>query len=250
MLVFPAVDIAKGRCVRLLQGKPERETVYYQSPVAAALHWQEQGAECLHVVDLDGALAGGGVNAEPVQEILDGVAMPVQVAGGLRTEEALRLALDAGASRVVVGTQAARDPAWAVEVCRRLPDRVVVAVDALEGRVAVEGWQELLAMGPAELAQRLAEGPPAAFLYTDVSRDGMFTRPNFEGVEDLMKAVEVPVIASGGVAELEDIRRLGECGADAVIIGKALYDGRFTLSEALDAASGYATRLSSAPDGE
>ena len=252
MLVVPAVDIARGRCVRLLQGRPEDEVVYYERPADAALHWQEQGALALHVVDLDGALARGGASAErtnaaPVQEILQRAQVPVQVAGGLRSAEAVRAVLEAGAARAVVGTQAVRDPDWAVALCGELPGRIVIAVDAREGRVAVAGWQELAEVGPVELARRLSEGRPAAFLYTDVSRDGTLTRPHFEGVERLLAAVDVPVIASGGVADLADLVRLGECGADAVIIGKALYERKFTLAQALEVAARYASRLAPAP---
>lgn len=249
MLIYPAVDIAKGRCVRLLQGKPDKEKVYYQSPAQAALHWQGLGAQALHVVDLDGALAGDRRNAEPVQEILDRTVIPVQVAGGLRSREAMQRILSAGAARAVVGTRAVREPDWAVQLCEELPGRIVVAVDALEGQVAVEGWRELVGVSPVDLATRLAEGRPAAFLYTDVSRDGMLTRPNFRAIEELLGAVEVPVIASGGVASLEDIRRLGESGADAVIVGKALYEERFSLPEALAIAARYPSRLTPAPAG-
>ena len=261
MLVFPAVDISRGRCVRLLQGRPADETVYFERPADAARHWQDAGARALHVVDLDGALAGATQNAAPVQEILGSVRMPVQLAGGLRSTEAVERVLAAGAARAVVGTQAVRDPDWAAELCRALPGRIVIAVDAREGRVAIEGWQELAEVGPVELAKRLSPGGraaasgataasgPAAFLYTDVSRDGMLTRPHFEGVERLLAATEVPVIASGGVASVEDVERLGECGADAVIIGKALYEKRFTLAQALEAAGRYPSRLSPAPQG-
>jgi len=247
MLVYPAVDIAKGRCVRLLQGRPEDETVYWESPADAARHWQEAGAQALHVVDLDGALARDS-NPGPVQEILAGLTIPVEVAGGLRDAGAVRRVLRAGAARAVVGTMAARDPEWAVELCRELPDRVVIAVDAREGRVAVEGWQELADVGPVELARRLAEGRPAAFLYTDVTRDGMLTRPHFEGVAELLDSVDVPVIASGGVASVDDVRRLGECGADAVIIGKALYEGIVELPKLIEAASEFPSRLRPAPE--
>ncbi|MCK4283062.1 MAG: 1-(5-phosphoribosyl)-5-[(5-phosphoribosylamino)methylideneamino]imidazole-4-carboxamide isomerase [Candidatus Brocadiae bacterium] len=261
MLIYPAVDIARGRCVRLLQGKPERETVYYERPAEAARHWEQLGAEVLHVVDLDGALtaamggaadAGGAAgrsdspNVGVVREILAEVDIPVQVAGGLRTTEAVRRVLEGGAARAVLGTRAVKDPEWAGRLCKELPERIVIAVDALEGRVAVEGWQEFIGTGPVELARRLAEDGPAAFLYTDVSRDGMLSRPNFEAVEALLAAVGIPVIASGGVASLDDIRRLGECGADAVIVGKALYEERFALREALDVACAYASRLSPA----
>lgn len=247
MLIFPAVDIVGGRCVRLLQGDPGRETVYSDSPAEAALRWQELGAEVLHVVDLDGALSGGGQNVAVVREIIEQACLPVQVAGGLRTAQVVRSILQAGATRAVVGTRAAADPDWAAELCRSLPDRVVIAVDAREGRVAVEGWRRETDTTPVELAGRLAEGRPAAFLYTDVTRDGMLTRPHFQGVEALLQAVDVPVIASGGVAGLDDVRRLGECGADAVIIGKALYENRFELGEALEIASGYPSRLTAAP---
>ncbi len=247
MLVYPAVDIARGRCVRLLQGEPERETVYYRDPAEAAAHWEALGAKALHVVDLDGALAGGGRNAGPIKEILERVGIPVQVAGGLRTAEAVRRVLDAGAARAVVGTRAAKEPEWAVELCRELPGRVVIAVDAREGRVAVEGWREVAETSPVQLAQRLAEGGPAAFLYTDVARDGMLSRPNFDGVAKLLEAVAVPVIASGGVASLEDIQRLGECGADAVIVGKALYEGVIELPDVLAAAGEYPSRLEPRP---
>jgi phosphoribosylformimino-5-aminoimidazole carboxamide ribotide isomerase len=142
-----------------------------------------------------------------------------------------------------VGTRAVRDPDWAVALCRDLPGRIVIALDALEGRVAVEGWQDFVPKGPVELAKRLAEGPPAAFLYTDVSRDGMLTQPNYRGVEEMRAGVDVPIIASGGVSSVHDIRMLGACGADAVIVGKALYEEEFTLPEALAMAKRYASRL-------
>jgi phosphoribosylformimino-5-aminoimidazole carboxamide ribotide isomerase len=250
MLVYPAVDIAAGKCVRLLQGRPDEMTVYYERPAEAALHWQRLGAQALHVVDLDAALGrapGGQGNVGAVQEILDAVRLPVQVAGGLRSETAVERALNAGAARAVVGTRAVRDPDWAVALCRRWPDRIVIALDAREGRVAVEGWQELVEAGPVELARRLEEARPAALLYTDVARDGMLSRPNFQATGELLRAVRTPVIASGGVASLEDVRRLGECGADAVVIGKALYEGRVALPEAIEVASGYPSRLSPEP---
>jgi phosphoribosylformimino-5-aminoimidazole carboxamide ribotide isomerase len=147
-----------------------------------------------------------------------------------------------------VGTRAVRDPGWAADLCRRLPGRIVIAVEALEGRVAIEGWQEVISEEPVELARRLAEGGPAAFLYTDVSRDGMLTHPNFQGVEALRKAVDIPIIASGGVTSTHDIRMLGACGADAVIVGKAFYEGLLSLADALAAASRYPSRLSAAPE--
>jgi phosphoribosylformimino-5-aminoimidazole carboxamide ribotide isomerase len=245
------VDIARGRCVRLLQGDPGREKVYYDDPCEAALHWQELGAEALHVVDLDGALGRGEPTADdvagPVARLLAAARLPVQVAGGLRSGRAVRAALAAGAARAVVGTRAVKDLDWAGRLCDELPGRIVIALDARAGRVAVEGWQDVVAEGPVELARRLAAAGPAAFLYTDVSRDGMLSRPHFEGVVELLNAVPTPVMASGGVASLDDIRALGECGADAVVVGKALYEGRFTLPEALEAAAPFASRLRPAP---
>jgi len=247
MLLYPTVDIAGGRCVRLDQGRPERETVYYEDPLDAALRWQGEGAEAIHVVDLDAALGEGRPNAGVVARILDGATVPVHVAGGLRDEQAVRAALAAGAARVVVGTRAVREPEWAAGLCCEHRGRVVIALDARQGRVAVEGWRRVVGVGPAELARRLAEAGPAAFLYTDVARDGMLSRPNFAGVEQLLDAVRVPIIAAGGVASLEDLRRLGECGADAVVVGKALYEGVFSLAEALEVCSAYPSRLPARP---
>ncbi len=256
MIVFPAVDLKGGRCVRLRQGRPEESNQYYEKPLDAALHWQELGAEALHVVDLDGAL---GRADEPVRtpaaqnrrcigEILHALAIPVQVGGGLRSLEDVEDILAAGAARAIIGTRAATSPEWAVQLCGRFPGRIVIALDALEGRIAIRGWQEGTDLSVQQLARRLAEGAPAAFLYTDISRDGMLTRPHFEGVKSLLGATSVPVIASGGVSSLEDIRRLGECGADAVIVGKALYENRLTLPEAIAVGSAFGSRLSVRPE--
>ena len=248
MVVFPAVDIKGGKCVRLLQGRPEAGKEYYAEPQEAALHWQEEGARALHVVDLDGALSESGENARCVLDILQELSIPVQVGGGLRSREDVERILEAGAARAVVGTRAATEPDWAVELCRALPGRIVIAVDARDGNIAIKGWQESTGVSVEELASRLEEGLPAAFLYTDVSRDGMLSRPHFEGVEALLHATCVPVIASGGVSSLDDIRRLGECGADAVIVGKALYENRFALAEAMEAGQAFSSRLSARPD--
>ena len=249
MIVFPAVDIKGGRCVRLLQGRPDTSKTYFGEPRQAALHWQALGAVALHVVDLDGALSESGENRQCVLDILQAVSVPVQVGGGLRSVEDVEDLLKAGAARCIVGTRAAVEPLWAVELCRRLPGRIVIALDALHGEVAIRGWQEGAGVSVGELARRLAGGPPAAFLYTDVSRDGMLTRPHFEGVELLVVATPVPVIASSGVSSAHDIRRLGECGADAVVVGKALYEGRLSLAEAQEAARPFGSRLAVSPAG-
>ena len=247
MLIIPAVDIKGGRCVRLVQGRPEKSKTYYDEPLDAARHWERLGAVALHVVDLDGALAQSSANRQCVVDILSSLAIPVQVGGGLRVEETVAEILKAGAARVVVGTRAVVEPEWAALLCRQMPERIVIALDARKGRVTIKGWQEETALSVVELARRLEEGRPAAFLYTDVSRDGMLTRPHFDGVKELVGATAVPVIASGGVSSVEDVQRLGECGADAVIVGKALYEGRIELTEVLEAARAFPSRMRERP---
>ena len=249
MIVFPAVDIKDGRCVRLLQGRPETSKTYFEDPRRAVLHWQELGARALHLVDLDGALSENSQNRQCILELLRMVRVPVQVGGGVRSAEDVEGLLEAGAARCIIGTRAATEPQWAVELSRRLPSRIVIALDALHGEVAIRGWQEGAGMSVGELARRLAGALPAAFLYTDVSRDGMLGRPHFKGVELLVAATPVPVIASGGVSCAEDIRRLGECGADGVVVGKALYEGRLSLPDALAAARPFRSRLAPSPTG-
>jgi len=250
MIVFPAVDIRGGRCVRLLQGRPEASKQYYAEPLQAALHWQGLGARALHVVDLDAALSESAESRPHVERILARIELPVEVGGGLRCDGDVDRVLGAGAARAVVGTRAAVEPDWAVALCRRLPGRVVIALDAREGEIAIEGWRQGAGVRVEELARRLEEGHPAAFLYTDVTRDGMLTRPHFEGVESLLHVSAVPIIASGGVSELEDLQRLGECGADAVIVGKALYENRFGLAQALEVADRFGSRLAPRPDAD
>ena len=247
MLVFPAVDIRGGRCVRLDQGRADAEKVYYERPLDAALHWQQLGAEALHVVNLDGAFGSAGANAECIRRVLGTLSIPVQAGGGLRSEQDVELLLHQGAARAVVGTRAATEPRWATDLCRRFPDRIVVALDARDGKVAIKGWLETSGLSVLELARTLADGPPAAFLYTDISRDGMMSRPNFDAVARLVEGTNVPVIASGGVASVADIAGLGECGAHAVIVGKAFYEGRLTLPDAIEAASAYPSRLAPRP---
>ncbi len=248
MIIFPAVDIQDGHCVRLLKGEPESAQKYYDDPSQAAQHWADQGAEALHVVDLDGALHENNENRAPAERIIQSVDIPVEIGGGLRSAEAIRTILDAGAARAVIGTRAATEPEWAVDMCQAHPDRIVIALDARDGVVTIKGWQESANVTVQELAQQLAAGPPAAFLYTDVDRDGMLTHPNFDRVERLIEVTNIPVIASGGVSSLEDIQRLGECGADAVITGKALYEERFDLNAALEIAAQFESRLSPAPE--
>lgn len=238
-LVIPAVDIRNGRCVRLVRGVPEEETVFAEDPVEVARNWEDGGAPMLHVVDLDGAFEGRPVNADVVERIIGRVSVPVEIGGGVRTrEDALRY-LDAGAARVVTGTRALTDQSWLEEQAEALGDRLVVGLDVKDGLVAVSGWTESGALEPVDAVKMIESAGVKRIIYTDVSRDGTLERPNFDGVESVASAASIPVIASGGVSGIEDIRRLAGLrgvGVEGVIVGMALYRRRFTLQEALGAA--------------
>lgn len=243
MIVFPAVDVKDGRCVRLEKGRPDTARQYYNEPWVAAAHWQESGATWLHVVDLDGALSGNNTNSGAIKKLIQETEINIQIGGGIRSETAITEALKAGVKRVVIGTQAVKDPQWTIEQCISHPGEVVVALDAVKGRVSVEGWRQSTETKVEELAQVLEEGRPAAFLYTDVERDGMLSHPHFSGIKNLLQVTDIPVIASGGVSSLEDIQKLGACGADGVITGKALYEEKFCLQDAIAIANKFQSRL-------
>jgi phosphoribosylformimino-5-aminoimidazole carboxamide ribotide isomerase len=236
MIVIPAVDIRGGRCVRLQQGDPARETVFEQDPVAAARRWSDAGAELIHVVDLDGALDGVSVNAATIEAI--GAALPgrVQVGGGIRAVETAERYLAAGVRRVVVGTRAAEDAPWLRETCAALPGRVCVGIDARDGFVAVRGWQEITRRRAADLLAEVEAAGAAAVIYTDIARDGMLSGPNVEATRRLAEAATVPVIASGGVSRAADVRALRPLGLEGVIVGRALYGGCLTFEDARQAA--------------
>lgn len=229
MLVIPAIDLRDGRAVRLMQGDYARETVYGDDPVEVARRWSEAGAEIVHVVDLDGAQSGRPEQLELIRSIA-GV-MPVQVGGGQRTEADVGQALRAGARRVVVGT-AALDLDLVTALVVEYGDRLVVALDTRSGVVATEGWTRDSERTLIELAEQLIEIGVQRFLHTDVERDGTLTEPNFDSLRQLI-ALGVPVVASGGVSSLDDIERVRDLGAEAVIVGRALYEGTFTLPEAI-----------------
>lgn len=235
MEVIPAVDLRGGRCVRLVQGDYEREISYSDDPVAVAERWGEQGAPRLHVVDLDGAREGRPVNGDAVRAIIEAVSVPVQVAGGVRDLDAVARWLAAGADRVVLGTAVLRDPELAAEACRRHGERIVVSIDARDGIVAAEGWREATDLRADELLRRLAELGVQRFVYTDIARDGTLTSPNFEVIEALLRVTDAKLIAAGGVAEVAHLVRLAELGVEGAIVGRALYDGRVALPEALAA---------------
>ena len=237
MIVIPAVDLRDGRCVRLREGRADAETVFSDDPVAMATRWAALGGARLHVVDLDGAFAGAPRQAVLVAKIVAAVApVPVEAGGGLRDVAAVEAMLETGARWAVVGTRAVLDPAFLADICRRHPGRIIVAVDARGDRVAVKGWTETTPLGVAEAGCRALDAGAAALLYTDVSRDGTEQGPNVKDTAALARAVALPVLASGGVGTLDDIRRLaGLPGVAGVVVGRALYTGAVTLPDAIAA---------------
>ena len=238
MEVIPAIDLKSGRCVRLYQGDYQRETVYSDDPVSVALSWQQQGAPRLHLVDLDGAAQGKPAHLTIITQIIQRLSIPVQVGGGIRNEETAQTLMATGADRVVIGTAAVEQPSLVAALCQKHGGgRVVVAVDAREGQVAIKGWTEQSSISALELAQRMSWLGVTRFLYTDISRDGTLTEPNFDANAALVRNTGMAVLASGGVTSLEHIRLLGGTGVEGVILGRALYDGTITLPEALAAAA-------------
>lgn len=237
MIVIPAIDLLAGRAVRLVEGQRDRATVFRERPEELVAEWAAAGATRLHVVDLDGAFAGGRRHADVIARMCASSPMPVEVGGGLRDEAGARAVLDAGARWIVLGTAAIKDPALVERLCRAFPGRVIVAVDAKDGLVAVEGWVETSTVTAVELGRQAAAWGAAALLYTDVARDGTGRGPNVLATAALAAAVDCEVIASGGVASLDHIRTLAAAGVPAVVVGRALYDRRFTLAEALEAAA-------------
>ncbi len=236
MLIWPAIDLRGGKCVRLRQGDYEQETVFGEDPVAMARSWIDQGAERLHLVDLDGARDGHRANRAALQAILAEVDVPCQVGGGIRDSAAIADLVKLGVSRLVVGTQAIKDPDWFRRMARQFPDRMVLGIDARNGLVATDGWREVSQMEATELARQFADEPLAALVYTDIARDGMLAGPNLEAMDEMRRSSPLEVVASGGVTTVEDIRQLARIGMGGCIVGRALYEGRIRLSEALEAA--------------
>ncbi|MBV2187409.1 MAG: 1-(5-phosphoribosyl)-5-[(5-phosphoribosylamino)methylideneamino]imidazole-4-carboxamide isomerase [Rhizobium sp.] len=236
MILFPAIDLKDGQCVRLKLGDMEQATVYNTDPGAQAKAFEDQGFEWLHVVDLNGAFAGESVNGAAVDAILKATKNPVQLGGGIRSLEHISNWLDRGLSRVILGTIAVRDPALVIEACRQFPGKIAVGIDAKGGKVAVEGWAEASELGVIELAKKFEGAGVSAIIYTDIDRDGILTGINWESTLSLADAVSIPVIASGGLASMDDIRRMLEPDAaklEGAITGRALYDGRIDPAEAL-----------------
>jgi len=236
VILFPAIDLKDGQCVRLKLGDMNQATVFNASPAAQAKSFEDQGFEYLHVVDLNGAFAGESVNGAAVESIVHAVSFPVQLGGGIRTLAHIESWLGKGLARVILGTVAVRDPALVREAARKFPGQVAVGIDARGGRVAVEGWAETSELSVVELAHRFEGAGVSAIIYTDIDRDGILTGINWDATLELARAVSIPVIASGGLASMDDIRRMTAPDAqvlEGAISGRALYDGRIDSREAL-----------------
>jgi phosphoribosylformimino-5-aminoimidazole carboxamide ribotide isomerase len=236
VILFPAIDIKDGQCVRLEQGDMARVTVFEHNPAAQARLFENEGFEYLHIVDLDGAFAGKPINAPAVEQIVKSVGIPVQLGGGIRDRATIEAWLGKGVARVIIGTAAVRDPALVKEAAKAFPGRVAVGLDARDGKVAVEGWAKTSELAALEIACRFEDAGVAAIVYTDIARDGMLKGLNLDATIALADALSIPVIASGGFASLDDVRALLAARAQKLagaIVGRALYDGRLDAAEAL-----------------
>jgi len=237
MVIYPAIDLLGGQCVRLQQGDYARVTVYSADPVAMARQWVAQGAQRLHLVDLDGAKAGKPVNGAVIEAICNAVDVPVQLGGGIRTDDHLLDVYSWGVQWAVLGTKALRDPAWVRSSAFRFPNQIVLGLDARDGFVATEGWLATSTTKATDLVKQVDEAPLYAVVYTDIAKDGMMAGPNFEQLTEMRASTEVPVVASGGVSTLAHVQQLRASGTYAAIVGRALYDGTVTLKELLAAAT-------------
>lgn len=243
MIVIPAIDLKEGKCVRLEQGLMEKDTVFNDNPGAQARAWQDQGAELLHIVDLDGAFAGKPKNKGAIENILKAITIPSQLGGGIRDLATIEAYLTLGLSRVIIGTAAQRNPELVRDACAMFPGRIVVGIDAKNGMVAVQGWAEVTGITAVELARKFEDFGVSAIIYTDIARDGMLMGPNLEATKSLAESVTIPIIASGGVSSLKDIENLMAIeysGISGVITGKAVYTGAIKLSEAIALTKGKA----------
>ncbi len=233
MQIWPAIDLRGGKCVRLEQGDYRRETVFGDDPAAMARHWVDQGGEFLHLVDLDGARGGRVENWASLEAILSAVSVPCELGGGIRDETTIAGLLDLGMHRLVIGTLALKQPDWFRQMCRKFPHRLALGLDARAGMVATEGWRETSRVSAIELARDFAGEPIAAIIYTDVDTDGMLGGPNLSALGEIQRAVDLPVIASGGITTADDITRLAALPVAGCIIGRALYEGTLSLADAL-----------------
>lgn len=239
MIIIPAVDIKKGRCVRLFQGRMDKETVFSDNPAAMAKRWEDEGAEIIHVIDLDGAIKKSPQNLNSISNIIDSVNAHIQVGGGIRDKKTVGLLLDLGAERVIIGTEAIKNPNFVKDACKTFPGRIIVGIDARNGFVAIEGWTKTTKIKAVDLAKQFEDCGVAVINFTDIHRDGMQTGPNIVETRRLAEAVSIPVVASGGVSTIEDIKNLlplKEVGVVGIITGRALYSGSLNLKEAIEIA--------------
>ncbi len=233
MFLYPAIDLLGGRCVRLRQGDYSRETVFSDDPAAVARRWVEQGADRIHVVDLDGAKAGKPVNGEVIRRIVMSAEVPVQLGGGIRSDADLDAVFSWGVRWAVLGSKALKDPAWLLAAAHKHPGRIVLGLDAKDGYVATEGWLDVSRVKAVDLARRVQDAPLAAVVSTDIATDGMMAGPNFAALAELKAAISLPVIASGGISSADDVLRLAQAGLPGAIIGRALYEGAIDLASVL-----------------
>ncbi|MHB8204720.1 MAG: 1-(5-phosphoribosyl)-5-[(5-phosphoribosylamino)methylideneamino]imidazole-4-carboxamide isomerase [Desulfomonilaceae bacterium] len=236
MIIIPAIDLKAGKCVRLRQGRMELSTVFNDNPVDQAMTWENLGAKRIHIVDLDGSIDGKPVNLQIIREIARNTNVPLELGGGVRDENTTQMYLDIGVSIVILGTIAARTPKLALELIRKFPGKIAIGIDAQAGRVAVQGWTEATDYEARELALVFDSDSPVAFIYTDIERDGMMVGPNFTATGEFAAAVNTPVILSGGVTNIQDVKKaltLEKYGVTGIIIGRALYEGAVDLKEAI-----------------
>ncbi|MBR4903160.1 MAG: 1-(5-phosphoribosyl)-5-[Selenomonadaceae bacterium] len=238
MIIFPAIDLRGGKCVRLIQGDFDKETVYSDDPQATALKWESMGAKFLHVVDLDGARAGSPQNLPAIKNILDAVKIPIEVGGGIRTIDDMEKLLSLGVRRVILGSVAVENPALVKEAVQKFGDKIVVGIDARNSFVAVHGWEKSSAVKAGELAKKIVAAGVKTIIYTDISKDGMLSGVNAEIFTELAKESGAEIVASGGVKSIEDIRALKAAGISGVIVGKAIYTGSLDLKTAIEIAEG------------
>ena len=241
MIIYPAIDLKDGVCVRLVKGDLDQATVFNEDPADQAREFESAGFSWIHVVDLNGAVSGQPVNADAVARVLGATTLPVQLGGGIRDQAGVELWLERGISRVVLGTLALREPDLAKTLCGRYPGKIAIGIDARGGRVAVEGWTEVSDITAVDLARQFEDAGAAAIIYTDIDRDGTMTGPNVKATAELADALSTPVIASGGVSCLDDLAALkatSAYGVEGVIVGRALYDGRVAPSDALELMTG------------
>jgi phosphoribosylformimino-5-aminoimidazole carboxamide ribotide isomerase len=236
MYIIPAIDLMKGKCVRLIQGQYHRQIIYQDDPIRQARQFSSEGAQWLHIVDLDGARVGRPVNTDAVEAIAALNLMKIELGGGIRDEDSIKQMLDIGAERVIIGTKAVSDFEWFSQMAEKYPAKIALGLDARGSKVATHAWTQDSPQQLLEFAIEAAKLPLAAIIFTDITKDGMLAGPNLERTKAIAQAVQLPVIASGGVSRIDDIKKLAEIGVEAAIIGRALYEGTLNLADAINAA--------------